>query len=62
MDAVTILLNDFDEYEVPTGGENYWGSVYYTPDRLDAVATAKAAHGWDVRISFTTGSYAYSDE
>ena len=60
--SVTILLNEFDEYEVPTGSDNFWGSLYYTPDRDDAEATARDVWGDNATVVFTTGSYAHSED
>ena len=60
--SVTILLNEFDEYEVPTGGDKFLGAIYYTADRDDAEATAREAWGDSTTVVFTTGSYAHSED
>lgn len=49
--SITILINDYDEYEVPTG-EHYEDGIYYTDDKLDAQLTASEVYGAGVKIRF----------
>jgi hypothetical protein len=48
--SITIKINDYDEYEVPTGDSE--DGIYYTDDKLDAQLTASEVYGAGVKIRF----------
>lgn len=50
--TITIIKNlNYNEYRVP-GKKGTEASAYYTDDKEDAIATAKAEHGKNVVIKF----------
>jgi hypothetical protein len=53
-DKKTIVIKKstvYNEYRVP-GKKDMEASAYYTDDKEDAIATAKAEHGKDIIIKF----------
>ncbi len=54
---VTIKINEFDEYEVPTPTEDAPDSIYYTDDKGDAFMTARHHHGINAPVAFARGTY-----
>lgn len=46
--TIVILKNDYDEYQVPERD----GEFYFTDDRDDAIGTACAIYGANVKVTF----------
>jgi len=59
--VITILKNEFDEYEVPTSfvfhnRREVVAEIYYTDDKADAISTCLFEHG-DVMFKFRSGTF-----
>ena len=49
--TITILRASWGEYRVP-GPKGTEAQAYYTDDRGDAIGTAQAIHGQDIKVKF----------